>query len=302
MQHLQYLPFGETFVDQQNGYDARYTFSAKEKPACRNASSGRDDETQYSYFGARYYDSDLSVWLSIDPLSDKYPNLSPYNYCANNPVMLVDPDGMKIRGFSIDEDGNVVENNKSSKDAQRIYSAMSKTELGQERFKQMVASDTKIKLNITKKKLYDSQGQMIRGNTIGQGFNETTGLYDKAKVNFSTAEIPDDRFANTSTNELFNIIGVHESYHACDKVQISKDMAEPNSWNSERTTVEAELTTWIQWSNQYTGDYSYITRYTQARSDLKDEYGRPKPSYNSTQPIIPPGRHNISRVNRLKGL
>ncbi|PKP00905.1 MAG: hypothetical protein CVU11_16780, partial [Bacteroidetes bacterium HGW-Bacteroidetes-6] len=82
-QHLQYLPFGETFVDQQNGYDSRYTFSAKEK----------DDETQYSYFGARYYDSDLSVWLSVDPMADKYPNLSPYNYCMNNPVMLIDPNG-----------------------------------------------------------------------------------------------------------------------------------------------------------------------------------------------------------------
>jgi|GEM_PF-2960478 len=89
VQHLQYLPFGETFVDQTpatNPYDSRYTFSAKEK----------DDETQYSYFGARYYDSDLSVWLSVDPLSDKYPNLSPYAYCANDPVMLVDPDGRKL--------------------------------------------------------------------------------------------------------------------------------------------------------------------------------------------------------------
>ena len=31
--------------------------------------------------------------LSVDPLSDKYPNISPYAYCAWNPVMLVDPDG-----------------------------------------------------------------------------------------------------------------------------------------------------------------------------------------------------------------
>jgi RHS repeat-associated protein len=85
-QHLQYLPFGETFVDQQNGYDSRYTFSAKEK----------DDETQYSYFGARYYDSDLSVWLSIDRFADKYPNLSPYNYCAWNPIKYIDPTGDTI--------------------------------------------------------------------------------------------------------------------------------------------------------------------------------------------------------------
>ena len=63
-----------------------YTFSAKE---C-------DSETGLSYFGSRYYSSDLSVWLSVDPMSDKYPSLSPYTYCANNPVRVVDPDGEEI--------------------------------------------------------------------------------------------------------------------------------------------------------------------------------------------------------------
>ena len=60
-----------------------HTFSAKE----------RDTETGLSYFGARYYSSDLSIWLSVDPMSDKYPSLSPYVYCADNPVRLVDPNG-----------------------------------------------------------------------------------------------------------------------------------------------------------------------------------------------------------------
>jgi len=46
--------------------------------------------------GARLYHSTASVWLSVDPLSDKYPSVSPYTYCANNPVRLVDPDGRKI--------------------------------------------------------------------------------------------------------------------------------------------------------------------------------------------------------------
>jgi RHS repeat-associated protein len=63
-----------------------HTFSAKEK----------DDETGYSYFGARYYDSELSVWLSVDPLAGKYPSMSPFMYCAGNPVILKDPDGKKI--------------------------------------------------------------------------------------------------------------------------------------------------------------------------------------------------------------
>ena len=54
----------------------------------------RDSETGFSYFGARYYDSDiLTGWLSVDPLADKYPNISPYAYCGWNPVRLVDPNG-----------------------------------------------------------------------------------------------------------------------------------------------------------------------------------------------------------------
>ena len=54
----------------------------------------RDSETGFSYFGARYYDSDiLTGWLSVDPMADKYPGLSPYAYCAWNPIKLVDPDG-----------------------------------------------------------------------------------------------------------------------------------------------------------------------------------------------------------------
>ena len=63
-----------------------YTFSAKEK----------DSETGLSYFGSRYYSSDLSVWLSVDPQAAKYPSLSPYTYCADNPVRLVDPNGDSI--------------------------------------------------------------------------------------------------------------------------------------------------------------------------------------------------------------
>ena len=54
----------------------------------------RDDETGYGYFGARYMDHELmTMWLSVDPLAYKYPSISPYAYCAWNPVKLVDSDG-----------------------------------------------------------------------------------------------------------------------------------------------------------------------------------------------------------------
>ena len=45
------------------------------------------------YFGARYYDPAIGLWLSVDPLAHLYPSRSPYNYVYNNPINEVDPDG-----------------------------------------------------------------------------------------------------------------------------------------------------------------------------------------------------------------
>ena len=38
----------------------------------------------------------MTGWLSVDPMSNKYPSLSPYNYCAWNPIKLIDPNGEEI--------------------------------------------------------------------------------------------------------------------------------------------------------------------------------------------------------------
>jgi len=98
MQHLQYLPYGELFVSQRNSeFDSRYKFTAKEL----------DNETSYTYFGARYYDSELSVWLSVDPMSDKRRWVSPYAYCQWNPLVLVDPSGMLDWEPVVTESGGV---------------------------------------------------------------------------------------------------------------------------------------------------------------------------------------------------
>ena len=67
----------------------------------------KDAETGYGYFGARYMDHELmTMWLSVDPMADKYPSISPYAYCAWNPVKLVDPDGNEA--WKPDKNGNLV--------------------------------------------------------------------------------------------------------------------------------------------------------------------------------------------------
>jgi len=109
-EHVQYFPFGETWV-QQGGNTEKdpYLFTAKEL----------DEETGLYYFGARYYDPRTSVWVSADPILEKYlpttneqgkqndgeaggvflsSNLNLYAYSHQNPVILFDPDGRSVRG------------------------------------------------------------------------------------------------------------------------------------------------------------------------------------------------------------
>ena len=87
-------------------HDITYKTSAFDRP--NSTGKEKDAETGYGYFGARYMDHELTtMWLSVDPLADKYPSISPYAYCAWNPVKLVDPDGRELWKPEILEDGTV---------------------------------------------------------------------------------------------------------------------------------------------------------------------------------------------------
>jgi RHS repeat-associated protein len=87
VQSLVYLPFGETMLDEASISPAMpYKFSGKEQ----------DTETGMSYFGARYYDPMMAMWMGPDPLAAKYPQVSPYVFCMNNPVLFLDPDGREV--------------------------------------------------------------------------------------------------------------------------------------------------------------------------------------------------------------
>jgi RHS repeat-associated protein len=64
-----------------------------------------DEETGLYYYGARYYDPKISIWLSVDPHAHVMPFASPYAYCLNNPINMIDPDGripypITIRAFA----------------------------------------------------------------------------------------------------------------------------------------------------------------------------------------------------------
>ena len=101
-QHVLYFAYGETFIDEhRNSTNSPYLYNGKEY----------DEETGRYYYGARYYDPRVSLWIGVDPLAGKYPTMSPYNYCNGNPINLIDPDGRSAGSPSThtDENGNVVQ-------------------------------------------------------------------------------------------------------------------------------------------------------------------------------------------------
>lgn len=91
-----YYPFGGIFASNSSVQPFKY--------------NGKELDTKkglnwYNY-GARQYDPVLGRWHTMDLMAEKYYKISPYTYCLNNPILLVDPNGMWptwggiSRGFS----------------------------------------------------------------------------------------------------------------------------------------------------------------------------------------------------------
>ena len=83
-QHVEYFPYGGLMVEERSSSTENpYLFNGKEL----------DLETGLYYYGARYADSDGSIFLGVDRFSEKFPWQSPYAHTGNNPINLVDVNG-----------------------------------------------------------------------------------------------------------------------------------------------------------------------------------------------------------------
>ncbi|HFI4797921.1 TPA: RHS repeat-associated core domain-containing protein, partial [Elizabethkingia anophelis] len=94
---------GGAEIIEENNY---YPFGLKHQGY--NSSSLANSAYQYKYngkelqetgmydYGARMYMPELGRWGVVDPLAEKYPHISPYNYVTNNPIKYIDPTGMWI--------------------------------------------------------------------------------------------------------------------------------------------------------------------------------------------------------------
>ncbi len=90
-----YYPFGGTHKGYNN------VVSSNGNSIAQNYKyNGKEEQNELGLnwidYGARNYDKWLGRWMNIDPLAEKYTNLSPFSYVANNVINAIDPDGRLI--------------------------------------------------------------------------------------------------------------------------------------------------------------------------------------------------------------
>ena len=89
-----YYPYGERWNDGNvEQADNRYRYNGKE--------SQEGFGLPYLDYGARLYDPATGRWLTQDPLSEKYHGISPYVFCAGNPVKYVDGDSLWVANNAV---------------------------------------------------------------------------------------------------------------------------------------------------------------------------------------------------------
>ena len=151
-----YYPFGGTFADSSSVQP--YKYNGKEL----DRQSGLD---WYDY-GARMYDAALGRWHVVDPLSEKYYSVSPYVYCANNPIKYIDPTGMFLDDIYHNEKGQEIFRVKKD-DPDRLF-VIKTTQTTDQMYGKEQSPQKGIANPISSKSAIDTENAIKTGNLVGE--------------------------------------------------------------------------------------------------------------------------------------
>ena len=221
-----------------------YTFSAKE----------RDSETGFSYFGSRYYSSDLSIWLSVDPMSDKYPHQSNYVYCSNNPIRVIDPNGDDE--WDLEKDGTLSQRANGRTDVDIVH-AKDKDGNDVERYYKAGS----INFNAQCEERYDKQVGWFTSDMMEFDDSETAADFfefaaDNSDVEWGLKISPDKSIVGTSHDPIFS--SINNPQNMTDDIHSHPD--NPNSFiGSDNDRAMESYNAGVTFKVYESGKRSYAT-------------------------------------------
>ena len=210
VQHMQYYPSGLPWNDNYQASQQPYKYGGKEFVEMH----GLDEYDSQ----ARWYYPALMRTTTQDPLAEKYYDISPYAWCANNPVNLVDPDGRRIKIVDGEEEEEYVLNSQYTGKNEYIdlmYNALNEIysiEMGKTVLDPLISSDDVY--TILNKKSSKEETQSYTAKTKTMNITEN----------------------GSSNKKLINAVNAiaHESFHA---YQLYKS----SSINTIHSEVEAYI-------------------------------------------------------------
>lgn len=190
-----------------------------------------EDTTKNNYLSDR-----SSIWYSVDPLAEKYPNYSPYVYCMNNPVNFIDPDGRWVKGVSYGKDGTLVFSKEASKSTIRMCKALSLNDNGKSMLKFAINSDINVKMKMVNNEKSISHGTTLQGNNNPKdnygrvvnpdgtyGIKEATVSVNEAELKNAILNPKSEHYGQTLEEAIGATTG-HEIVHGTNKSEINKDI------------------------------------------------------------------------------
>ena len=214
-------------------------------------------------YGARGYYAAIGRFQTVDPLAEKYYSISPYAYCAGNPVRYVDIQGK----YLVDSKGYVMYNNGgwtkyATVEAKRIGNSMMATSAGNNQFNKFVNATHPITLSISLESKTTTttnlDGSITKKYKLGNTSNtvdKPTGKVTKSAITIYEGSINDlmkesknstnplnQSFQNNTTNndQRIGAVAGHEAEHATDPV--NQQQSHDNEVNGTKNDLEVSPT------------------------------------------------------------